>query len=203
VREPRGWSIRMRDKSLGASIVVNAAGAWGDGVARLAGVAPIGLAPLRRTVVTFAPPRGVEVSRWPAVIDIGETFYFKPDAGRILASPADESPSTPCDAQPEEIDIAIAMDRIGQVADLSARHIERSWAGLRTFAPDRTPVVGFDDREPAFFWLVGQGGYGIKTSPALGRVAAALARGDSMPADVLAHGVNVEALSPARLRRVA
>ncbi|HVO88728.1 MAG TPA: FAD-binding oxidoreductase [Casimicrobiaceae bacterium] len=201
-RERSGWTLRTRERTFGVAILIDAAGAWGDIVAGLAGIEPIGLSPLRRTVVTFAPGHGVDVSRWPAVIDIGETFYFKPDAGRILASPADQTPSPPCDAQPEEIDIAVAMDRIGHAADLSARHIERSWAGLRTFARDRTPVVGFDTNDPAFFWLVGQGGYGIKTSPALGRVAASLARGGPMPHDVVAQGISAEALAPARLRNV-
>jgi D-arginine dehydrogenase len=199
-RNGDAWTIRTRDATLRAKTLVDAAGAWGDEVAMLAGVQPLGLVALRRTIVTFAPPAGVDVARWPAVIDIGESFYFKPDAGRLLASPADETPSAPCDAQAEEIDIAIAMDRVQQAADLPVERIERAWAGLRTFARDRTPVVGFDAAVPGFFWLVGQGGYGIKTSPALARVAAALLRGEPLPHDIAAQGIRAEALAPARLR---
>jgi D-arginine dehydrogenase len=183
-----------------ARVVINAAGAWADEVGRLAGAQPIGLTPLRRTVILIPGPEGVASAEWPAVIDIGETFYFKPEGGKLLASPADETPSPPCDAQPEELDIAVCVDRLERAISLPVPRIERSWAGLRTFAPDRTPVVGFDTRVPGFFWLAGQGGYGIQTAPALSRVAAALARGQPIPEEFLEFGVDVNALSPARLQ---
>jgi D-arginine dehydrogenase len=146
------------------------------------------------------PENGAAVD-WPAVMDIGETFYFKPEGRKLLASPADETPSPPCDAQPEELDVAECVDRLERALDLPVARIERSWAGLRTFAPDRTPVVGFDTQVPGLFWLAGQGGYGIQTAPALAQVAAALARGEPIPAEFLDFGVDVSALSPARLQQ--
>jgi len=135
---------------------------------------------------------------WPAVIDADELFYFKPEAGKILASPADETPSDPCDAWPDDMDVAICVDRVQQAADIPVRRIGRSWAGLRTFAPDRTPVFGYDARAEGFFWLAGQGGYGVQTAPAAARLAAALALCRPAPDDVLAFGVEPETLSPAR-----
>jgi D-arginine dehydrogenase len=184
-----------------ARVVINAAGAWADEVARLAGARPVGLTPLRRTVILIAGPEGGASVDWPAVMDIGETFYFKPEGRKLLASPADETPSPPCDAQPEELDIAVCVDRLERAIELPIARIERSWAGLRTFAPDRTPVVGFDTQVPGFFWLAGQGGYGIQTAPALARIAAALARGEPIAGEFLDFGVDVQALTPARLQR--
>ncbi len=134
------------------------------------------------------------------VNDVEERFYLKPEAGRILISPADETPSPPCDAQAEDLDIAVAVDRIEQATTLRIRRLARRWAGLRSFAPDRTPLAGFDPLAPGFFWLAGQGGYGIQTSPALGRIAAALAIGEDLPADIAAEGLAAADLSPARLR---
>ncbi len=138
-----------------------------------AGVAPIGLQPLRRTAVIIDPPPGVDVRVWPAVIDVDEQFYFKPDAGRLLASPADETPSDPCDAWADDMDVAICIDRVQAAADIPVQRIVRSWAGLRSFVADRSPVIGFDDQVPNFFWLAGQGGYGVQTGPAAARTAAA------------------------------
>jgi D-arginine dehydrogenase len=178
--------------------VINAAGAWSDEVAALAGATPIGLQPLRRTAALIDAPTGLDPSRWPAVIDIGEQFYFKPDAGRLLVSPADEIPSAPCDAYPDELDVAIAVERIQQVADIEVTRAPQSWAGLRTFAPDRTPVVGFDPQVAGFFWLVGQGGYGIQTAPALSRAAAALAGGRPVPADIIDCGFDASLVAPNR-----
>ncbi|HEV2650714.1 MAG TPA: FAD-dependent oxidoreductase, partial [Rhizomicrobium sp.] len=132
--------------------------------------------------------------------DIGEQFYFRPDAGRLLVSPADETPAVPCDAQPEELDIAIAVERMQGVLEFPVRRVAKSWAGLRSFAPDRTPVVGFDPVGSNFFWLAGQGGYGVQTAPALSRNAARLARGDALEHAVTARGVSTEMLSPARFR---
>jgi D-arginine dehydrogenase len=184
-----------------AGIVINAGGAWADEIGQLAGAQPVGLTPLRRTMILIAGPDGGHSVGWPSVMDIGETFYFKPEGRRLLASPADETPSPPCDAQPEELDIALCVDRLERALDLPIARIERSWAGLRTFVPDRTPVVGFDPQVPRFFWLAGQGGYGIQTSPALTRVVAALARGERIPAELLDFGVDVSALDPVRLAR--
>jgi D-arginine dehydrogenase len=139
------------------------------------------------------------VNGWPIIIDADEQFYFKPDAGRLLGSPADETASPPCDAQPEEIDVALAVDRIEQAATFRVERLVRKWAGLRNFVADKSPVVGLDAEVPGFFWLVGQGGYGIQTSPALGRVAAALIGGGELPDDLQSLGVRADNLSPTRL----
>lgn len=199
-RDGRGWNVETSAGTVSGRVVVNAAGAWADEIAGLAGAAPIGLVPKRRSAFTFtfAPPQRVE--GWPTIIDISEEFYFKPEAGKLLGSPADETPSPPCDAQPEEIDIAVAIDRIDQAADFTVETVERKWAGLRSFVADKTPVVGYDDRVEDFFWLAAQGGYGIQTSPALSRAAAALARRADMPHDIVALGVTAATLSPLRLR---
>jgi len=148
-------------------------------------------------MVVEAPP-GVAVSTWPMVLDIDEQFYFKPDAGSLLLSPADETPAVAGDAQPDEWDVAVAVDRIQTATTLPIPTIRRRWAGLRTFAPDRTPVVGFSKDAPGFFWLAGQGGYGIQTSPALSRVAAALILECPLPDDLQHFGIS-DGISPARL----
>jgi D-arginine dehydrogenase len=184
-----------------AAVVVNAAGAWADRIAALAGAAPVGLQPLRRTALIVDAPSGVDIRAWPAVIDVDERFYFKPDAGRLLASPADETPSEPCDAWADEMDVAICVERMQAAADIPVRRIVRAWAGLRSFVADRSPVIGFDAEAPGFLWLAGQGGYGVQTAPAAARVAAALARGRRIPADVADEGVTADDLSPARLKR--
>lgn len=194
-----GWSVELRDATFEAVVIVNAAGAWADEVARVAGAAPLGLSPRRRTVILTAAPAAPGFDRWPCVIDAAETYYFKPDAGRLLLSPADETLSAPCDAQPEEYDVALAVDRFERATTHSVRAISHRWAGLRTFAPDRTPVVGFDAQAPGFFWLVGQGGYGIQTAPAMAMLASALAAGEDPPAALLDHGVEPAALAPTRL----
>jgi D-arginine dehydrogenase len=150
-------------------------------------------------MIVVDAPGDADSSEWPFVLDIGEEFYFKPEGRKLLVSPADETPSPPCDAQPEELDIALCVDRLERALDICVARIDRSWAGLRSFCPDRTPAVGFDKGVPGFFWLVGQGGYGIQTSPALSRLAAALARGQAMPPDMRDFGVDVNALDPARL----
>ncbi len=195
------WRVPLGDDVLQAPVLINAAGAWGDIVARGAKVEPVGLEPRRRTVVLVDPPIGISPNDWPAVIDIDEQFYFKPDAGKILLSPADETPSDPCDAYPEELDIALAVERVQAAADIPVTRIPHSWAGLRTFVPDKRPVVGFDRTAPGFFWLVGQGGYGIQTAPALSRVAAALARHEPLPSDVVDQGFHSDQVDPQRLRR--
>lgn len=181
-----------------APIVVNAAGAWADELAARAGVQTLGLVPKRRTALLVSPPEGVTVGSWPAVIDIDEAFYFKPSSSMLLLSPADETPTEPGDAQPEEIDIAIAVDRVQQAADIPVRRIAHSWAGLRSFFADKTPTVGWGEPMPGFLWLAGQGGYGIQTAPAMGHVAAAFVRGEPLPADILDEGLALGALSPSR-----
>lgn len=192
------WRVETRAGECSAPIVVNAAGAWADDLGRMAGAAPIGLMPKRRTAITFDPPAGVAIERWPAVIDIDEQWYFKPDAGRLLASPADETPSPPCDAQPEELDIAMLVDRLTGATTLSVPRIQARWAGLRSFVADKTIVAGLDARLAGFFWLAGQGGYGIQTAPAVARAAAALIETGSLPADIADLGVDATALSPRR-----
>ena len=194
------WRLETAAGTFAAPVVVNAAGAWADVVGGMAGAAPIGLVPKRRTALTFDPPAGIDIAHWPAVIDADEQWYIKPEAGRILASPADETPSPPCDAQPDEMDVAICIDRVTTATTLDIRRITHRWAGLRSFVKDKTPVVGFDDKVEGFFWLAGQGGYGIQTAPAMGRIAAALAQGKAFPADVAALGIGAQDLAPQRLR---
>ena len=198
-RDGGGWLLATRKGRFRADIVVNAAGAWADELGALAGAARIGLTPKRRTAMVVPAPDGIDAGGWPAVVDVDEDFYLKPDAGRLLISPADETPSPPCDAQPDELDVAICIDRIETAFDLKVGRIENKWAGLRSFVADKCPVVGFDPLAENFFWLAGQGGYGIQTSPAMARTAAALALGRGLPADIQDQGVEAAALSPARL----
>ncbi len=197
-REGSGWRIATPAGEIAAAVVVNAAGAWADELAALAGAVPVGLVPMRRTAITFDPPAGTDIHHWPAVIDVDEQWYFKPDAGRLLASPADETPSPPCDAQPDEYDIAVLVDRITTATTLAVPAIRSRWAGLRSFVADRTVVAGYDPRLPGFFWLAAQGGYGIQTAPAMGRTAAALALRDPIPPDVRDLGIEAATLAPDR-----
>ena len=204
VREARrsgsAWEVATGEESFTAPVVINCAGAWGDLLARMAGARPIGLRPLRRTALRIEAPAGAEVAPWPAAIDVDEEFYFKPDAGSLLLSPADEHASAACDVQPEELDVAIAVDRFERATCLRVERVTRRWAGLRVFTPDRTPAIGFDDEARGFFWLVGQGGYGIQTSPALSQVAAALACGEPPPIDHLGMGLRFDSLAVQRFR---
>ncbi len=194
------WEVSTRQGTFASPVLVNAAGAWADSVAMCAGVAPIGLQPLRRTALIIPSPQGIETRAWPMVIDADEQFYFKPEAGNILLSPANEDASAPCDAAPDELDIAIAVDRFETATTQKVDRILHRWAGLRSFVADRTPVVGFAPDASGFFWLAGQGGYGIETSPAMGELTASLVRGLGTPGALVAHGVDAAALSPARLR---
>jgi D-arginine dehydrogenase len=197
-RQDGVWQVETSAGTFQAPVVVNAAGAWADVVAGLAGAKPVGLQPKRRTVILFAQPDGIDMSACPLVIDCEELFYFKPDAGMVLASPADETDSPPCDAQPEELDIARVVQSIETATTLRVRRVEHKWAGLRSFVSDRTLVVGPDPEVDGFIWLAGQGGYGIMTSPAVSRAAAALATGNAWPADIAAYDIRPEQLSPAR-----
>jgi D-arginine dehydrogenase len=191
------WTVEVeRGDPISASIIVNAAGAWADDVARAAGVRPLGIAPKRRTMVQLGvQQRGVR--HMPLVGDAEGTFYFKGESdSSIWLSPHDEIDTGPCDAAPEEIDIAIAIDRFEQVVDWPIARVERSWAGLRSFAPDRAPVYGFDVREPGFFWCAGQGGFGIQTAPAAAMLAAALLLDEESDAPVA--NIDRARYSPAR-----
>ena len=199
-RSAGAWSIDLPEGSASAATLINAAGAWSDEVAALCGSRPVGLRALRRTAVLVDAPGDVDIRSWPAVIDVDEQFYFKPDAGKLLLSPADESPTPPCDAQPDELDVAIAVDRVQASLGIEIRRVGHRWAGLRTFAPDRIPVVGYDPDVPGLFWCAGQGGYGIQTAPALARTAAALAQRNPLPQDVIDQGLIVEDLSPRRFK---
>jgi D-arginine dehydrogenase len=194
-----GWRIETSQGELAAGIVVDAAGAWADELGAMAGALPIGLVPKRRTALMVAAPDGVDPNPWPMAVDIDEQFYLKPDAGRLLLSPADETPSPPCDAQPEELDIAICIDKVETAFDLKISRIENKWAGLRSFVEDGVPVAGYDRRAKDFFWLAGQGGYGIQSGPALARFAAAMILGKPVPADILDQGLDPATLSPERL----
>jgi D-arginine dehydrogenase len=192
------WCIETAAGTVTAPTLVNAAGAWADVVAEHCGARALGMQALRRTAALVDAPDGSDVRTWPAVIDADELFYFKPEAGQLLLSPADETPTSPCDVLPDELDIAIAVDRVQAALELDVRHVKRSWAGLRTFAPDRVPVVGFDVRVPGLFWCAGQGGYGIQSAPALARAAAALVLRQPLPPDIAAEGLDAAAVSPAR-----
>ncbi len=195
VERADGWRVQTVEGHWDCDVVVNAAGAWCDPVADLAGVAPLGLRPLRRSVFVFPPPDGVDAAAWPMVWDAGDRFYFEPEGPMLLASPVDETPSEPCDARPLTEDIALGVEELEAATTLRVRGVRRTWAGLRTFAADRVPAAGFDPDHPGFFWLAGQGGYGIKTAPALGRLAAALILGQPPPVPDAAA-----ALDPARFR---
>lgn len=194
------WRVETSAGDFTAAILVNAAGAWADEIAGLAGIRPVGLQPKRRTAFNIPAPPDMKIADWPLVDDVGAEFYFKPDAGQLLVSPADATPSAPMDAYPEDIDIAIGAERLERATTIEVTRVSRSWAGLRTFAADGSPVVGADDDMPDFFWLAGQGGYGIKTSSALSRICAALVRGEDIPDDIKRFGVNAVDLSPRRFR---
>ncbi len=192
------WHVRTPAGDFAAPVLVNAAGAWADVLAARAGAKPVGLVPKRRTAFIFDAPPGSRLDGCPLAADVEEQFYFKPEAGKLLGSPADETPVEPQDVQPEELDIAIAADRIEKAVTFKIARISRRWAGLRSFVADKTLVAGFAPDAEGFFWLAGQGGYGIQTSPAMGRITAALASGASLPPDVAARGVTEAQLGPAR-----
>jgi D-arginine dehydrogenase len=194
------WTIGLRGgEKIAATTIVNASGAWADVIGGMAGAEPIGLVPKRRTAFTFDAPSGLDLAHMPMVIDFDESWYIKPEVGQFMGSLADETPSPPCDAQPEEIDVATAVERIETATTLSIRRIKNKWAGLRSFVADKNLVVGYDREVEGLFWLAGQGGYGIQTGEAAGRLAASLALGRALPADIAELGVSEAALSPARL----
>jgi D-arginine dehydrogenase len=193
---PQYWRIEAGGAHYSARVLVNAAGAWADVVAERCGVKPIGIAPLRRTIMQLAvdPPAPETL---PLIVGLDGSFYFKPEAGgRVWLSPHDEIPTEPCDAAPDEMDIALAIDRFQQVVDWKTSRLERKWAGLRSFAPDRLPVIGPDPDIPEFFWLAGQGGFGIQTAPAVAILAASILLDRPNPL----IGVSPDQYGPARLR---
>jgi D-arginine dehydrogenase len=195
------WLIESTAGAFRARVVVNAAGAWADRVAMLAGVAPMRLQACRRTAVLVEPAAREISDSWPLTVDIEEAYYFKPDAGVLFISPADETPVEPSDVQPEELDVAIAIDRVERATGVTIARVRRKWAGLRTFAPDRAPVIGFDAAAPGFFWLAGQGGYGIQTAPAAAALAAALVRDEPRPPELASF--DPAAVAPARFAELA
>lgn len=191
-----GWDVDIGDETVRANLIVNAAGAWADTVAAACGAAPLGIQPYRRTVmqVRLGVPTPAEL---PLVIHVGGNFYFKGEGeGRIWLSPHDETPSVPCDAAPEEYDVALAIDRMQAVVDWPIAAVERKWAGLRSFAPDRIPVFGADPRQPGFIWCAGQGGFGIQTAPAIAALLAAQL-GAPAPGGAIG-GIDPSPFSPAR-----
>jgi D-arginine dehydrogenase len=197
-RVPGGWQVRAGARQWQARVLINAAGAWADQIARLAGVPTLGLQPKRRSAFTFAPPADVVPRDWPMVIALDESWYMKPDAGVLLGSPANADPVEAHDVQAEEFDIALAIHTIQEATTLSIRRPIRVWAGLRSFVPDGSLVGGAPAAEPDFIWNAGQGGYGIQTCAAMGEACAALARRVPMPAALAAQGVTAAMLSPDR-----
>ncbi|MFT4730778.1 MAG: D-arginine dehydrogenase [Granulosicoccus sp.] len=192
------WNIETSAGHYQAKQVVNAAGAWANAIGHLAGAEDIGLVPKRRTALLIDAPTGVDVDDLPLVIDIDEAFYMKPDAGRLLISPANEDPMQPCDVQPEELDIAYCVERIETAFDIDIQKIGKQWAGLRCFVADKSPVVGYSATADNFFWLAGQGGYGVQSAPAISRLASAMLTGKACPSDILASGLELDSISPGR-----
>lgn len=193
-----GWRLETPKGSIDAGIIVNASGAWASRIAAMAGARAIQVTPKQRTAFLVAAPDIAGFAGSAATIDVDEQFYFKPDAGLALLSPADETPVEAHDPFAEEIDIAIGARRVQTAANIPINHIKHSRAGLRCFTDDKAPVVGFDEDAPGFFWLAGQGGYGIQTSPAMSMLAAALINGQEAPRELQDYGINLTALTPAR-----
>lgn len=189
------WQVDVGGRTIEAGIVIDAAGAWAGQVGGLFGARDPGLCPLRRSAAIVDGPRGLSVSSWPMVVNADETLYFKPEGGRLMVSPADETPVEPHDAYADDMAIAIAMDRLMQVTTLNISHVRTPWAGLRTIMPDRLPVIGFDPSVDGFFWLAGQGGFGIQTAPGAARLAAGILTGTAMGEE---GGRLAHAFSPTR-----
>jgi D-arginine dehydrogenase len=192
------WSITAESgERFSAPILVNAAGSWADSVAKLAGVRPLGLQPKRRTIITFDAPPGTDLARLPFTKTIGDELYFAPESGRLFASPMDEVPSEPCDAQPDEYEVALAAHRMEERTTVEVRRVHSKWAGLRTFTPDRRPAAGFAPDAEGFFWLAGQGGFGLQTSPAMAAIVESLIAGTPWPVP----DVTSDELGPGRFLR--
>ncbi len=197
-RKNGSWTMALPGSKISADIVVNAAGAWGDIVGKLAGASPMGLVPKRRSIAVIPLPASLQPDTWPMVTDLAETWYSKPQSGKLLVSSADATPVEPHDAFADDMAIAEGVDRLMTATTIEVTRLEHSWAGLRTFAADGNPVAGFDPHTEGFFWLVGQGGYGIQSSPALSEAAAALLLGQSISQRTLDFGLDPATISPAR-----
>ncbi len=197
-QDSRGWTARTPVGHFSAALVINAAGAWADEIATLAGARPLGIQALKRSACIIDVAPQVASEDWPAATDLQESFYIVPESGRLLLSPADETPVPPMDAWPEDLDVAAAVDRLEQATTLQVRRVCSQWAGLRSFAPDRRPVLGPDPSLAGFFWCAGQGGYGIQTAPAMAALGASLAIGQGAPPALLAAGVEPASLAPGR-----
>ena len=200
VKRAKNWVIQTPQGEFSAPNIINAAGAWGDEIAKLAGIKPVGLIPKRRSIGVIPVEGHADFMAWPFVVDAAETWYCKPQSGKMIVSSADETPVEPHDAYADDMAIALGIERLMEATTLEVNRLEHSWAGLRTFAPDGSPVIGFDPHTEGFFWLVGQGGYGILSCPALSRTAAAMALHQPVPEDVLAAGLNINHILPNRLR---
>lgn len=211
-REGAGWLLQLEDGTgaagaaggeapLRARVLVDAAGAWADEVAKRCGVAALGITPRRRSAFTFDAPQGVDVRNWPTTSAVSEDWYFKPEAGQLLGSPANADPVPAHDVLPEELDIALGIAAIERDTTLAIRRPRRSWAGLRSFTPDGEMAIGFDAREPRFFWLAGQGGWGIQSAFGAAQLAASLLLGNELPEALAAHGVLPSRMDPRRFAR--
>lgn len=198
VQSAQGWQIAMPQGAVTARTVVNAAGAWADEVGQMAGAERIGLTPKRRTALMVDAPQGIDIKSLPLTIDVAEEFYLKPDAGKLLISPANEDPEPPCDVQPDEMDIAICVDRIERAFDVMVKRVESPWAGLRSFVADKSPVAGFSRKVEGFYWLAGQGGYGIQSAPGLAQYAAAELMGKLVPEHIMAERLDPQTIQPGR-----
>ncbi len=196
----QAWTIETSSGAVRAKTVVNAAGGWADPMAEIFSVEPLGIIPHRRTAITVDLPEGIDISDMPEINEIDEDFYMKPDAGRLFASPADATPCEPGDVQPEELDVAWAAHYVEEATTIPVRRVAKSWAGMRSFSADKLPVIGFAPDQPDFFWLAGQGGYGILTSPALGALAASLLTGQSRPEGFAAQALDPHRFSPLRFK---
>jgi D-arginine dehydrogenase len=199
-RNATQWQLVCNGTTLRATTLINAAGAWGDDVARICGVSPVGLIPKRRSIGVVPMPAGLDFHAWPMVTDVGETWYSKPQSGKLLVSSADATPVEPHDAYADDMAIAEGVDRLMTATTLDVERLEHNWGGLRTFAPDGNPVIGFDPHTDGFFWLVGQGGYGIQSSPALSATAAAMARHQPIAEHILDFGLNPNDIKPDRFK---
>ena len=193
-----GWLIQTATGDVRAKTLVNAAGAWADQLAEMAGVKVTGLIPTRRTMIVTSPPASIDVRGWPLVADVAETFYFKPDASRLMISPADRAAVAAHDVQPEDWDAAVAVDRFEAATSMSVSRIEHQWAGLRTFSPDDEPIIGFAADAPDFLWAAAFGGFGVQAAHAAGCLCSALVLGTAIPEELSVQKIDLQALSPAR-----
>lgn len=189
------WTVETPSGNFQAPILINAAGAWADQIAEMAGVRKVGLIPMRRSAILLPAPEDHDITHWPLFVSASEQWYAKPEAGKLFVSPADEDPVEPHDAWPDDMVMAEGLDRYEQAVTVPVTRVEKSWAGLRSFVADRTPVVGFDTEADGFFWLAGQGGYGMQTAPALSTLTAEICFGKP---SAIPEGI-ISALSPKRI----